>query len=192
MRACLGIFFAFAWPWAPAQCEFFFTKSFVGFVTRKRVFRALDWLASTLGDKIMAEKPSFWQKLEFSKKETLATSLQIWPLVVVSQIELESYSNPLKTREVFSIRWKKKLSEFFGLFGPWPHDWRMFCEYSYDVICGSNSRILWLKGLLDPGVEYEFLEPLIDLLAFLVQNLGQKEPFAHIFNVSPTWGSPLE
>jgi len=48
----------------------------------------------------------------------------------------------------------------------------MFCEYSYDVTCGSNSRILWLKVLLDPGVEYKFLEPLIDLLAFLVPNLG--------------------
>jgi len=42
MRACLRIFGAFAWPWAPAQCEFFFLKVFFGFVTRKRVFRALD------------------------------------------------------------------------------------------------------------------------------------------------------
>ena len=67
---------------------------------------------------------------------------------------------------------------FFGLFGPWPwpHDWRMFFEYSYDVIRGSNGRILWLKVLLDPGLEYEFLEPLIDFLAFLVPKLGQKDP----------------
>jgi len=28
----------------------------------------------------------------------LATSVQLWPLVVGSQIELESYSNTLKTR----------------------------------------------------------------------------------------------
>jgi len=52
----------------------------------------------------------------------------------------------------------------------------MFCEYSYDVIRGSNALILWLKVLLDPGLEYEFSEPLIDFLAFLVPKLGQKEP----------------
>jgi len=51
----------------------------------------------------MAQKPSFCQKFEFSKKATLATSVQLWPLVVSSQIEQESYSNPLKTREVFYI-----------------------------------------------------------------------------------------
>jgi len=119
----------------------------------------------------MAQKPSFCQKFEFSKKATLATSVQLWPLVVSSQIEQESYSNPLKTREVFYI-----FFFFFGLFGPIPHDWRMFCEYSYDVIRGSNALILWLKVLLDPGLEYEFSEPLIDFLAFLVPKLGQKEP----------------
>jgi len=52
----------------------------------------------------------------------------------------------------------------------------MICEYSYDVIRGSNAQILCLKVLLDPGVEYEFLEPLVDFLAFLVPKLGQKEP----------------
>jgi len=52
----------------------------------------------------------------------------------------------------------------------------MFCEYSYDVMRGSNARILWLKVLFDPGVEYEFLEPLIDFLPFLVPKLGQKDP----------------
>jgi len=52
----------------------------------------------------------------------------------------------------------------------------MFCEYSYAVIRGSNARLLWLKVLLDPGVEYEFLGPLIDFLAFLVPKLGQKDP----------------
>jgi len=77
----------------------------------------------------------------------LATSVQLWPLVVGSQIELESYSNTLKTREVFYIRLKKNFQTFFGLFGSWSHDWRMFCEYSYNVIRGSNSQILWLKVL---------------------------------------------
>jgi len=52
----------------------------------------------------------------------------------------------------------------------------MFCEYSYDVSRASNVRILWLKVLLDPGLDYMFLEPLIDCLAFLVPKLGQKDP----------------
>jgi len=52
----------------------------------------------------------------------------------------------------------------------------MFCEYSYDDIRGSSARIFWLKVLLDPALEYEFLEPLINFLAFLVPKLGQKEP----------------
>jgi len=52
----------------------------------------------------------------------------------------------------------------------------MFCEYSYDVIRGSNARILWFKVLINSGVEYEFFESLIDFLAFLVPKLGQKEP----------------
>jgi len=125
----------------------------------------------------MAQKPSFWQKFKIFKKGDISHSCQLWPLVVGSQIELENYSNPLKTREVLYIRLKKnKLMHFFGLFGPWPHDWRRFCEYSYDVIRGSNGRILWLKVLLDPGLEYEFLKPLIDFLAFLVPKLGQKGP----------------
>jgi len=46
----------------------------------------------------------------------------------------------------------------------------MFCEYSQDVILESNARVLWLKDLFDPGLEYEFLEPLIDFLAFLIQS----------------------
>jgi len=52
----------------------------------------------------------------------------------------------------------------------------MVCEYSYDVIRGSNAWILWLKVVLDPGVEYEFLEPMTNFLAFLVPKIGQKEP----------------
>ena len=125
----------------------------------------------------MAQKPSFWQKFEIFNKVTLATFVQLWPLVVGSQIELEIYSNPLKTREVFYIRIKKKTFRIFlGLFGPWRHDWRMFWEYSYDIIRGSNAQILWLKVLLDPGLEYEILEPLTDFLAVLVPKLGQEDP----------------
>ena len=76
----------------------------------------------------------------------------------------------------YILDFKKVFRIFLGLFGPWPHDWRMFCEYCYNVIRGFNAQILWLKVLLDPGREYEFLEPLIDFLAFLVPKLGQKDP----------------
>jgi len=36
----------------------------------------------------MAQKPSFCKTLTFSKEVTLATSVQLWPLMVGSQIEL--------------------------------------------------------------------------------------------------------
>jgi len=103
----------------------FFRSKFFWFVTRKRVFRALDWLASTSGTKLWLKNSVFGKNLKFSKKVTLATSVQLWPVVVGSQIELESYSNPLKTREVFYIRFLKKLSEFFWPFwsmAPWMED----------------------------------------------------------------------
>ena len=51
----------------------------------------------------------------------------------------------------------------------------MVCEYSYDVIRGSNAWILWLKVVLDPGVEYEFLEPMTNFLAFLVGSKDRPE-----------------
>jgi len=46
----------------------FFAQCFFGFVTRKQVSTALDLLASTSADKIMAQKPSFCQKFEIKKK----------------------------------------------------------------------------------------------------------------------------
>jgi len=70
--------------------------------------------------KLWLKNPVFGKNLKFSKKVTLATSVQLWPLVVGSQIELESYSNPLKTREVFYIRLKKTFRSFlaFLVIGP--------------------------------------------------------------------------
>jgi len=57
--------------------------------------------------KLWLKNLGFGKNLKFSKKVTLATPAQLWPLVVGSQIELENYSNPLKTREVLYIRLKK-------------------------------------------------------------------------------------
>jgi len=41
--------------WAPMRK--YFPQCFYGFLTRKRVFRALDWLVSVSGSKIMPQKP---------------------------------------------------------------------------------------------------------------------------------------
>ena len=161
-----GHFWCLCLSLSASPIQIFFHSKFFGFVTRTWVFRALDWLASTLGDKIMAQEPSFWQKFEIFKKVTLATCG--WQPDWAREL-----FKPSKTHEVYYIKFKKNFQDFFGL---WSHEWRMFCEYSYDVICGSNLRIMWLKVLLDPGVEYKFLEPLIDFLAFLIPKLGQKEP----------------
>jgi len=55
MRACLGNFRP-TLP-EPGQCEIFFVQCFFLFLSRKRVFRGLDWLASVSWPKIMAQKP---------------------------------------------------------------------------------------------------------------------------------------
>ena len=135
-------------------------------------FEPLIYLLAHRETKLWLKHQVFGKTLKLSKNVTLAISVQLWPVVVGCQIELECYSNPLKTRLV-----KKTIFRiFFGHFGPWLHDWRMFFEYSCDVIRGSKVRILWLKVLLDPGLEYKFLETLIDFLAFLVPKLDRKEP----------------
>jgi len=54
-------------------------------------------------------------------------------------------------------------------------DWGMFCGYFDDVIIRFNEPILWLNFFYS-RVEYEFLEPLIEFLAFLVQKICQKIP----------------
>ena len=73
-------------------------------------------LLQHLDGKLWLKNPVFGKNLKFSKKLRLATSVQLWPLVIGSQIELESYSNPLKTREVFYVRFKKKTFRIFSAF----------------------------------------------------------------------------
>jgi len=65
--------------------------------------------------KLWLKNPIFGKNLTFSKKMTLATSVQLWPLVVGSQIELVELFKPSKSREVFYIKLKKKRSKLF-----WP------------------------------------------------------------------------
>ena len=87
-------------PGCQPNANFLSLKVFFGLLNRKRAFKALNWLDSTSGDRKL-KNPVLGKNLNFSKKVTLAASVQLWPLVVCSQIELDSYSNPLKTREVF-------------------------------------------------------------------------------------------
>jgi len=74
----------------------FFAQRFFGFVTRKRVFEPLIDLLAQRETKLWLKNPVFGKNLKFSKTVTLVTSVQLCPLVVGIQIELESYSNPLK------------------------------------------------------------------------------------------------
>jgi len=101
MRASLCIFGQLCLALGASPMRTLFRSMFFGFVTRKRVFRDLLAHQET---KLRLQNPVFSKNLKFSKKVTLATSVQLWPLVVGSQIELGSYLNPLKTREVFYIR----------------------------------------------------------------------------------------
>jgi len=67
--------------------------------------------------------------------------------------------------------------------GPWDHDWDMFLGYFYDTIVRSHAPIFWLEVVLDSRLEYEYLGPLIEFLAFLVQTLCQK--YSKYFRNSP-------
>jgi len=142
MRASLCILAPLPCPERQPNANFILLKVFWICDSKTSLIEPLIDLLAHRKTKLWLKNPVFGKNLKFSKKVTLAISVQHWPLVVGSQIELESYSNPLKTREVFHIGLKKTFRIFLGLFGPWPHDWRMFCEYSYDVIRGSNARIL--------------------------------------------------
>jgi len=67
-------------------------------------------------------------------------------------------------------------------------DWGLFCDYSYDVIRGSNVRTLYLKVLLDSWLKYESSELLFDFLAGLVQKLGQKTANQQGAFLNTSWG----
>jgi len=109
-RLCLAL--------APSQWELFSLKVFLDLWLENESLEPLIDLLAYLDLKLRLKNPVFGKNLKFSIKVTLATSIQLWPLVVGSQIELESYSNPLKTREVFYIRFLKKLSQFFLVHDP--------------------------------------------------------------------------
>lgn len=51
----------------------------------------------------------------------------------------------------------------------------MFCHLFNDVIGRFNEPILWLNVLLDSRQHYESLEPLVNLLVFLVPKLRSKK-----------------
>jgi len=96
---------------------------------------------------------------------------KFWPAITRQQIELESCSNPLKTRDVLLFR----INSFFKIWvlGPWDHDlgvlrlfwWRHHPIQRADIVG---------QRFLDARLEYESLELLIEFLAFLVQKLCQK------------------
>jgi len=74
-----------------------FGSSFLGNQVIIRVFRALDWLSSISGVKIMAKK------IEIGKNATPTNANPgcITPVAITRrQVELESCSNPLKMRKV--------------------------------------------------------------------------------------------
>ena len=147
MRTRLGIFGAFAWPWAPAQCEFFSLKVFLDLWLENESLEHLIDLLAHWETKYFLKNPIFGKNLKFSKRVTLATSVQPWPLVVGTQIELESYSNRVKTREVFYIRLKKKGFWFFLVHGPMIGGWfvNILMMLSADPMRGyCGSKLYWI------------------------------------------------
>ena len=134
-------FGTFAWPGAPAQCELFFAQSILDLWLKNESLEHLNDVLSHRETKLWLKISVFRKNLKFSKKVTLATSVQLWPLVVGSQIELESYSNPLKTREVFYISFKKNFHNFFWPFwsmAPWLEDILRIYLWCYPRIQRTN------------------------------------------------------
>ena len=61
----------------------------------------------------MAEKPCFDKSQEVSKRYNLPFRAKLWPAITRQQIDLESNSNPVKTREDVCFRMKKKCFKIF-------------------------------------------------------------------------------
>jgi len=98
------------------------------------------------------------------------------------QLQLESGSSPLMTREVLQFRQKKKFSDWDIVFLVDVYKMRgCLCIFVYIWKTSSSpgSRpiepILWVKVFLDSRLQNESLEVLTDFLAFLVQTSWQNK-----------------
>ena len=69
-----------------------------------RTFRSFDWLSSISGAKIMAQKPNFHINKKLHPRYDVPSQDKFWPAITQQQIELESCSNPPKTRNVLYLK----------------------------------------------------------------------------------------
>jgi len=77
--------------------KLFFSSSFFWKLSYNQAFRALEQPSSLSGAKIMAQKA----RLDKNSNPTKDNLGQCWLMAITHQpIELESWSNPLKTRKV--------------------------------------------------------------------------------------------
>jgi len=123
----------------------------------------------------MAQKHPFLTKIiKLQERYNLPSVGKPWQAITRQQIELESYLNPLKTREVLYFRMKK------NNFKLWVCSfWSMTSRLRYVLqLFITSSPNQWAdlvaQSFLDSRIEYKSLEPLIDFLAFLVQKQRQK------------------
>jgi len=68
IRTCLGIFGTFAWPWAPAQCEFFSLKVFLDLLLENESSEPLIDLLAHRETKLWLKNQVFNKNLKFFKK----------------------------------------------------------------------------------------------------------------------------
>jgi len=153
-------FGAFALPWAPAQCELYFAQSFLDLWLENESYRALDWPASTSKDKIMAQKPSFWQKFEIFKKGDIG---HFCPTLATRGWQPDWARELFKpSKDSWSLPYwiKKNFQNFFGPFwsmAPWLEDVLRIFLWCYpriqraDIVTqsfiGSRTRIRVFRAL---------------------------------------------
>jgi len=95
MEACFRLCGRVNWPWGANQHAIFWNLGY------HLSLRALDWLASISGTKIMAQK----QKIGKNSTPTNASLGCIPPQAITHQpIELEGCSNPLKMGKSCSLQ----------------------------------------------------------------------------------------
>jgi len=78
-------------PGRQPNANFFSLKVFLDLWLEYESLEPLIDLLAHRETKLWLKNTVFGKNLKFSKKVTLATSVQLWPLMVGSQIELESY-----------------------------------------------------------------------------------------------------
>ena len=180
MRAYLGCFR----PTLPAQDPRpmqKFAQWFFGFLTWKRVFRALAWLASISGSKDMAQKPKNGQTSNFAPTNAILGG--IWPLTVTGHNSPSEWARepfkPSKDSQSHVVFNKKNILILDFGFSVDVYIMRgCLCIFGFSLMTSSSLPLrpaepfFWHKVFFDFRPNLIFWGVLLIFLAFLDHKLG--------------------